>query len=632
MLIHLDFETYSEGDLKTGGVWKYSVHPSTEVICLAYSIDGDPPLLWTPEDPTPAFARSPTAQLHAWNSFFEYCIWHNVLKWPAVPIERWTDTAALAAALALPRSLAGCGAAMGLPQDQQKDKHGQNLILRLCKPYRGARGRDKTALKELYDYCKQDVIAEQAIAAKLPPLKPKERRIWELDQKMNLKGVPIDIGNVQHAIFLANEVAQKLNEKIAEITEGEFDSTNRIAALKKYIEDKTGYTLKTFDKQYLENVLQDDNLPQIAREIILVRTQTGKTSAAKFEAMNKSADGGRLRGLFMYHGANTGRWAGRLVQPQNLLRPTIEDTDTCIDLFKYRDSELMIMLYDNPVSAISSCVRGLIRASEGKRLISADYAAIEARVLAWLAGQEEVLNVFRTHGKLYEHTASAIFKKPLESITKDQRQIGKVAALALGYQGGFKAFGNMAKIYGLSITDEGAENIKKQWRSANPNIVQYWWDCETAALNAVRNAGTAYTVRNVVFKKAGSFLYIKLPSGRLLAYPKPRIVAGGMKDEQLEFSGVEPIKKTWGARKTYAGKLVENITQAVARDLMAEAMLRLDAAGYELVMTVHDEIVAEVDKNFGSVKDFEKIMCEVPDWAKGLPLAAEGYESERYRK
>lgn len=632
-IISIDFETYSEADIRKLGAWGYSKHPTTEVICLSYAIDDDEPKLWLPGDEVPfGIHEAQNFEFHAWNSFFEYCIWHHVLGWPEIPLKNWYDTAALAAALAMPRALGDCGAALGIDQDKQKDKRGKYLIQRLCKPNRGKRIQDAELLNELYDYCKQDVVAEREISKRLRPLNTLERKVWELDQTINTRGVFVDTQAVDDALAMIDQVTEHLNNEVSRITNGALINVSQRQKVMDYIES-LGFKLEKFDKAYLETVLKDETLPPIARRLIEIRQQLGKTSTAKYASLKELVtEDQRAHGLLMYHGAATGRWSGKHFQPQNLPRSTFDDTDKCIELFQFKDAELLTAIYDDPMEALSSCLRGMICAPEGKRLIVSDYSAIEARVLAWLAGQDDVLNVFRSHGLIYEHTASQIYCVELQNVDKEQRFIGKVATLALGYQGGAKAFQGMAEMYGVDIDTDLAETVKADWRNANKKIVRFWWDCEAAAVKAVKSPGKTFRVRAIAFRVVGSFLFCRLPSGRALAYYQPRIAIGKFDNEQVTFMGTNSVTRKWQRQETYGGKLVENITQAVARDLMAEAMLRIEEAGYEVVLSVHDELIAEARNDFGSVDEFEKLMCELPTWAEGLPVNSEGFECRRYRK
>lgn len=638
--INLDFETFSECDIRKAGAWVYSCHPTTEVLCAAYSIDGGDVVLWTPEDGEPSElieAVKRGAVVNAWNSFFEFAIWNNATNWPALPVEQTFDTAAQAAALALPRSLAGCGAALDLPQDQQKDKRGKFLIQRVCVPYRGKRNRDPKLLRELYDYCVQDVKVEQKIGKMLIPLTPTERAVWLLDQKVNARGVYVDRDAVESAIEIAEKEAAILNKEVSTLTGGELQSVSSRAAVMAYAESK-GYPLESYTSGYVESVAKDDNAPEVVRRLAEIRLKTGKTSVKKYSTLiDILSEDDRARGLLMYHGASTGRWTGRLFQPQNLPRPPWYldgSEEAAIKLIKNRCSDSIKLCLGDTMEVLSGAIRSTICAPEGSRLLVADYSAIEARVLPWLAGQEDILDVFRDHGKIYEYTAEQIYGTRWQDIGKDseERFVGKVATLALGYGGGAKAFQGMAEAYGVDIPEDKAEDIKKRWRNSNKHIVSFWDECERAAIKAVRNPGETFEVRAIKFRKVRSFLFCKLPSGRMLAYFLPKIGEGRFGNDCVTFMGTNSVTRKWERQDTYGGKLVENITQAVARDIMAHAMLNIEKAGYRIVLSVHDELIAEAVDGVGSIEDFKNIMCQLPPWAEGLPLDASGFEAKRYKK
>ena len=356
---------------------------------------------------------------------------------------------------------------------------------------------------------------------------------------------------------------------------------------------------------------------------------------------------GRIRGCFQYYGAySTGRWAGRRIQLQNLPRPKIKQREIDTLLTRLGQSEITAeeidLFYGPPLSVISDCLRGFLIARPGHQLIGVDFSAIESRVLAWLAGEEWKLKIYRGDGKIYEHTAAGIYRIKPDAVTKDQRQIGKVAELALGYQGGVLAFQSMAKAYGIEISDGEAKSIKYGWRDANSRIVCFWADLENAARAAILNPGLKFKAgaqgREVTYLVKGSFLFCQLPSGRVISYPYPKIstvdTPWGASKEGVTHMGEHPKTKKWDRLKTYGGSLAENITQAVARDLLAEAMLRLRALGVDIVLHVHDEIVVEMQDNpaIDLVKTVENVMTEIPTWAKDLPMKAEGWASRRYQK
>jgi DNA polymerase len=385
-------------------------------------------------------------------------------------------------------------------------------------------------------------------------------------------------------------------------------------------------------------------MPEV-RKVIAIRMLHSMKAVAKYGRMQDAVcEDGRLRGMFLYHGAGTGRWSSMIVQLQNLFRPVIKDPEIAIIAFEELDLEYIKMLYDpiDPMKVFASCVRGMLIPAEGKDLLAMDFSAIEARGIAWLAGQEDILDVFRDHGKIYEYTAAKIYsdKYPRGATLDDllemeekfwmRRFVGKIAVLALGYQGGKGAFAKMAKQYGVDISEEEAEQIKVDWRAANPKIVQLWYDLERAAIQAVENPGTAVAIPNkkIIFKQIGQFLYMRLPSGRRLAYFKPKLDVEG----KLTYLGIDTYTRRWMRCKTYGGKLAENAVQALCRDLLVGAMFRLEKAGYPLIGTVHDEGIMEVPEKFGSEDEVKSIMCVVPKWAEGLPIGASGFRAKRYRK
>lgn len=638
--VSIDFETYSEVDLLSCGAWAYSIHPSTEVICMAYAYDDKDPEIYTPLLDGPGiFYVGDDTEVCAWNSFFEWCIWHNTLKWPPLRIEQWTDTCAKALTLALPRSLGICAQAMGLDEQYLKDKRGNYLITRLCKPQKGGvRLRDEALENEMYGYCKQDVIVERKINSMLPELSESERKVWELDQKINIRGVTIDSPNVEHATKILDKEIVRLNKIIYHRSHRAVDKVSA-SSLKKHILPCFGIEVDSLDKEHLAELLEREDLPELARVFLQVYQLTGRTSTAKYSKLLETIDlkDNTIHGVLAYHVASTGRWSGQLFQPQNLPRPTFDDTHHCIeDLFKHEDPELIKLWYGEPVIALASCLRGMIVANPGAMLHVADYKSIESCALNWQANSEDSLNVLRTHMKIYEHTATQIYGGTIDTITSEQRFLGKVATLALGYQGGKGAFMTMAATYGVKDLDETlAEQIKYNWREANPEIVSYWYEIEDAAKKAIKNKGKTYTVKREYMKiqyfVKNNFLWCRLPSGRLLAYFQPRLKYDEHDRLQIVFSGTNTFTKRWDRHlNTYGGKLVENITQAIARDLLAYGMQCTERAGYRTVLTVHDEIIAEHE--FGDQEEFEKLMCTLPRWAEGLPVAADGYTSHRYKK
>jgi len=658
--LYIDFETYSEADLKTIGPWAYSKHPSTEVLMMAWAFDNDMPTIWLPNTKPPnwllEFGVNPPFQICAWNDFFELCIMRNVLKWPIPPPQYWADTAAKAAALSLPRSLGDCGEALGLDIADAKDKEGKKLIQIFSKPKistkKATRGelirtypKDEPELFENFKkYCMKDVIAERKIDDLLPDLQPRTRKLWELDRAINLRGVYFDMPSVKNAIITIGKAKEKAIQNVADQTCGMLDNISSRPQFLEYME-YMGIPLENAQKEYLKRKVKElqkdveggDLLALPAIDLINLRLEVTRSSLAKYDKlMNIIDDTSRGYGLLRFHGAGTGRWSGNLFQPQNLPRKSLDLPDLCIDLLKYRDPEIIELLFDDCLRAISLCLRGMITASPGNRLIVSDFSQIESRILAWLAGAIEKLEAYKKKLDIYKINAAAAFKIKYDDVNKEQRQIGKVIELACGYQGALGAFQEFAKVYGVVIPDEEAKKLISNWRKGNPKITSYWTNIEAIAVKAVAEPGTLQHVRNVGFKMVGSgktaFLFCILPSGRYIAYHRPRLIEGRFDKYQIEYMGVNPTTKKYTQQKTYGGKLVENITQATAMDCMADKMLEIDAAGYPLVLTVHDELVADTPADHGSIESFNKIMEKVPAWAEGLPVAANGYEAKRYKK
>lgn len=651
---HIDFETRSRVDLRKAGADVYASDDSTSVLCMAYSYGHDEVQLWTPDcglSLEDLFTHIESGGKVAGHNIagFEMLIWNNVMKkygWPELKIEQCVDTMALAYAMALPGSLKDAANATGL--EINKDMKGHRIMLQLSQPRNENQWWEKDDVPEkfqmLYEYCKQDVIVERELHKRLMPLSEIENETWQLDYKINRRGVNIDVSSLNVAIEIVEAEKKRLDEKMRQITKGAVSTCTATGQLTDYLK-WNGVETKGVTKAEVRGLLETD-LPEAIRLSLLYRQEAGKTSTAKLKAMLTGLNNdSRVRGLFQYHGAGTGRWAGRRVQLQNLPRPQLEQSmiDKAFKVFNFprtieEKAEYIDMFFGPPMQVISDCVRGFIKAKDGHDFIGCDFSAIEARVLAWLANQKDVIEVFATHGKIYELAASKIFNVPLDQVTKEQRTIGKVAVLALGYQGGVGAFQSMAPVYGIKISDDKAEAIKNMWRENNPNIVRYWYRLEEAACKAVLYPGDGFTCgpigRQVTFKTKGSFLWCLLPSKRVLCYPYPKLeefdTPWGDSKKGLTYKTI--VTNKWCKTKTYGGKLCENITQAVARDILRDAMFRLENEGYPIVMHVHDETVTEVPKGFGSVKEVERIMSIVPEWARGLPIGAEGWRGERFRK
>lgn len=703
---HIDFETRSAFDLLKGGADAYSQHMTTDALCLAFAFNDEPVELWTPDmapghhtvvkllprllDHVAAGGKVFGHNIGA----FEMLIWNNVMTlnygWPELKISQCEDTMAMAYSMALPGSLDDASRTAGIPY--QKDLKGHRIMLQLSQPR--AILKDGTIVwwtkeevpdkfEHLYSYCKQDVVVERALAQRLMRLSPMEQRLWELDFKINRRGVYVDQLAARVTASLVTAEKARLDNDMRQLTGNAVASCSAVGQISDWLKLK-GVDVPSLAKADVVELLNGE-LPDECRRALLLRQEAAKTSTAKLTAMmNGVSAGGRARGLFQYHGASTGRWAGRRIQLQNLPRQKLkqEQVEEVFTLLNRYGAKAGPYIFEStgvkPLSVVSDCIRGFLRARQGHDLIAADFSAIEARVIAWLAGQEDALQVFRGDGKIYELTAAGIYGVKISDITKDdpRRQVGKVAVLALGYQGGVGALQTMAKAYGVKIepafdmlwsraTEEhkkkcefvfnlngrkydiskkefyASDLVKQYWREANPSIVQYWDSLNTAAIMAVEQDGNTFragaAAREVAFKKNGSWLWCRLPSGRVICYPYPKVETIAPFEDStprptLTAMGVDSYTKKWERYKAYGGFLAENVTQAVARDLLADAMLALEDKNYPVVMHVHDEVVVEVPTSFGSLKEVEQIISRVPAWAKGLPVAAEGWRGGRFRK
>lgn len=675
--LHIDFETFSCADLVKVGAWRYSIDPTTVVLMMAWAFDDDEPVVWVPGELFPEWVyrlgdTNPGFIIHAYNDFFEYCIVKNTLRWTCPPSKFWYDIAADAAAHSLPRSLGECCEVLNLPAESLKDPRGKALIDFFSKPANvkesdpnkmnlfGDEDRLPRRLptdypiefNEFKEYCKQDVVAQRAVKRMLPTLSARERKLWRLDRDINARGIPVDIDNVKNAIAIAEQAKEKIVREVHAVTRGSLVNVGSAKQLMAYVETSGWLTLDNTQKEYLKAIVEaiPEGKANSIKRVIELRLSYSKASTAKYEKLLDIVDPKTRRayGLLRFHGASTGRWSGNLFQPQNLPRPSFDDTDKCAELFHHRDADLIEFFYGDVMEALSSTIRAMIAAPEGKRLVVSDLSQIESRALAWLAGDDNKLDAYRRGLDIYLVNAAAAYGKTYETIDRSKRKDGKVIELACGYQGGVGAFMRFAKTVGLVIEEELAEELVKKWRLNNPKVVSYWSNVEQAAAEAVANPGKVVNIRNVKFKVegpaevyehkgkkyhcVGRFLYCKLPSGRKIAYHRPHLIDGKFGKVQVGFFGVDSETKKYVHQTTYGGKLVENITQAVSRDFIAEALPKLARRGYKTILHVHDEIINEMPEGEGSLDELNQIMTDVPTWAEGLPIAAAGYESKRYKK
>ncbi len=642
----IDIETYSSGDLMKSGVYKYVQADDFTILLFAYSVDNGPVQVLDIEsgDQLPADILSaltdPAVLKTAYNANFERTA---IAKHFGIELDpnQWECTMAKSSMMGLPLGLES--AAKALKLQQEKSTEGKNLIRYFsipCKPTKtnGQRTRnlpehDLEKWNKFKEYCRQDVVVEQAIREKLHwfYIPAAEKKLWSLDQKINDKGVLLDPPFVKNAIRFDLDFAERLSTEAIKLTG--LDNPNSVSQLKAWMQEATGEEIASLSKETVPVLLKNTN-NETAKRVLEIRQEMSKTSVKKYLAMSKAicADC-RVRGLLQYYGANrTGRWAGRLVQVQNLPQNHLNDLALARQLVREGDSDMLEMLFGNVPDTLSQLIRTSFIAPKDHRFIVADFAAIEARVIAWLAGEAWRLNVFATHGKIYEASASQMFKVPIESITKGSplRQKGKVSELALGYQGGPNALITMGALK-MGLLEEELPKLVKMWRNANKKIVEYWYEVEAAAIAAINGEPNSIKHGIKFFMERG-VLFIELPSKRRLAYLRPKVAMGKFVSMAITYEGMSQTTKQWTRQDTYGGKLVENIVQAVARDCLADAMLRVDAAGYPIVMHVHDEIVMEVKNGFGSLEEVNKIMGQTIPWAKGLPLRADSYETEFYKK
>ena len=646
MRLHLDFETRSTVDLRVSGAYRYAEDPQTEVIMACYAIDEGPVQTWLHTQPLPEDLRAALEDENcivvAHNAGFEKAMLTYILGprhgWPVPPPHRWDDTAARAARQALPRSLEGAAMALGL--EVQKDTEGRSLMLRMCRPRSVAEdGKitwwdDDARMKRLAQYCATDVEVERELDKILRQLTPEEREVWLLTEEMNDRGVAIDVDFATYAVQVASEAQEALNKELAEITDGAVTAATNVGKLRQWLLSKGFGVLEgedeSLNKKAVENLLKSGAIPDDVRRVLEIRLLAGKSSVKKFQAMlDRVSKDGRVRGNLMYHGASTGRWSGAGVQLQNLPRDTVKDFDW--------SRENLTASMDKVLSTLSRMVRGSIMAAPDHRLMWADYAAVEARGVAWLAGQTDLIDLFAKGGKVYEEMAAVIFNVPAEEIGKDslERFLGKTVILGCGYSMGAQKFRMSCAAMGTEIDEELAYRAVNAYRSNYAKIPRLWKMLDEAAIAAIGQRGRETTYRSVSFYADKNWLLIKLPSGRKLFYRDPRLVtyAGPYGEKvSVEYSAVNSMTKKWNRERTFGGKLTENIVQGLCRDLIADAMLRLETSGYPVIASVHDEVISEVPIGQGSIEEMVALMCQLPEWAKDFPLAAEGKEGVRYGK
>lgn len=681
----IDFETRSACSIKNCGSWRYSLDSSTQPLCLAYRLphwEVGRTGLWHPAFRHLGMPESRDydtfIELMEWvqagepieahNAWFERGIWQNIMVpefgWPAIEPHQWRCSASKAAACAFPRKLEDATNALRL--SERKDDAGHKVMKKMAKPRKARKAEreqfslfeegavptlyfeDRHLMEQLFAYCRQDVLAEEALSAHLPDLSPSEQGLYLLDQTVNERGFQLDMEAVARALKLVAAEAGTLNAELTGLTNGLVTKATQRDKLKAWFLQE-GLYLDNTQAGTLDELLaaveaghRPDIHGAVLRALQILRT-LGRSSTAKYEAMQNWAApaDGRVRGGLLFHGATTGRWSGAGVQPHNFPKGSLKKVsqdDLWVDL-KARTRTDITAKYRSVMEALSHGLRGAIVAGPGKQLYVADYASIEARVLLWVAGDEEHLNLFRNNLDPYLDMANSIYGYPC---TKEdhpkERGVGKIAILGLGYQMGAGKFVDTCAKGGVDIDDEFSEQVVQAYRAKYWRVKRLWGEMENAAIQAVLT-GRVTHCGPVSFSvdRHLKFLFCTLPSGRRLCYPfpqvRPKMTPWGEERNSLHYKGVNPITRQWGSQSSYGGMRVENVVQAIARDIMAEAMVRAeDSEVYLPILTIHDEIVAEAPDGLGSVHEFEALMSAAPIWAPDCPIAAEGWVGHRYHK
>lgn len=720
--LYCDLETFSAKDIRAGS-HAYAADPSAEVLLWGYAIDDAPAKVWdVTAGPMPEELRVALDEVarkerrHVWQNgvMFDRVFLSYVMPEIELPMETLDDTMVMAYQAGLPGSLKELCQVFHLSADKAKDADGSRLIQIFCKPlpstWKLDRATSKTHPEEwakFVNYCRLDIESMREVYKKLPAFNrtAKERELQVLDATINMRGIGVDVEFAEAAIATAERAKKDIDKQVYKLTDGRVVTAGQRDALIQFFFDKYGWQLKDMRKSELEKRMEDPDIPAEMKELIGLRLMGTKTSVQKYKRVVQGAVDGRLRGCMQFRGASrTGRISGRTFQPQNLPRPLIKSQTEIEEIIEDTKLGILEICYDDVSVPLSSAIRSVIVPAAGNRLCVADFSNVEGRVLAWLAGEEWKLEAFREFDTLqtksgawalpyrdgwfqewavnekgdfihkghdlYKLTYARTFGIKPDDVTKDQRQMGKVLELALGYQGGPGAFATFAMNFGMDL-DELAKTteatieesywiesmgmlkwakekklirgmsqkawvacnaIKSAWRKANSEIESFWYALAKACQSAIKAKGVAFSAGRIVCKVSGNYLLMRLPSGRYLVYPAPRLPEEG---EMCDFSfmGVNQYTKKWERIPTYSGKLAENSVQGAACDLLLEAGPRLEAAGYHIVMSVHDEYITEIkDDNTRNHHEMEQIMSALPDWADGLPLVAAGFEAARYRK
>lgn len=648
-IIEIDFESCSCIDIHKAGAGKYAADPSTKILCVCWAVDNGPVMGSIGEEVPRVFHQAIKEgwTFSAFNAIFEQLIWKY--RWPAIPVPQFICTRSLAAAHNLPQSLDRACKALHI--GYSKDIEGKRLINTYSIPrkdgtFNELKGEDQ---KKMLQYCAKDVLLSRRVRQRLPGLLSQEQEIYDWTVRANMRGISIDTDLAQKAEGIAQELEQAGNKELARLTGERIFSVSQIQRIKTYLKEEFGMDTDSLDKEAIEEILLQKDLPSTARMVLQIRQDLAQSSVKKFaRAVAAVCDDGLVRDTLVYHGAGqTGRWAGQVIQFQNLPRAVIKDPETALKLIKMGDAELFSVCYAQPMQALSSCLRSLIIPQEGTMFAVVDYNAIEARGLVWAAGQEDAIYDFHRGIDRYLKMAETIYRR--KGLNKKdhakERFLGKTTVLGCGYQMGHIKFQATCEGYGIDLGEktEYVERENKEgkithtyyaplakaaveaYRSEHPQVVQFWYDMQNAATKCVLTQEPTFCGK-FSFYREREFLYLQLPSGRRIAYHKP-----GVDTDGLFYYAEDSQTNQYVKKRTYGGKLVENAVQALSRDVLAHGILNLEEAGFPVLMTIHDENIVSITKK-EQLEEVSKIMCELPAWAKGFPVAAEGFVCSRYRK
>ncbi|HEX9321794.1 MAG TPA: hypothetical protein VF913_06695 [Xanthobacteraceae bacterium] len=649
MIVFRDIETRSTISLKTVGAWRYAADPTTEVLCVGYAIDDGLVQIWVPGQPVPPeiieAARDPNSTFVAHNDAFETAVEQLILGprfgWPIVPIERHRCTMAAAWASALPGSLASAATALGLPV--QKDAAGHRVMLRMTKPRKPRKGEDPNVVHWVEDdasiairdaYCMRDVEVCRALFRRLRPLIPSEQKLWALDATINARGFH-DVALARAAQDLVRQEQAAIDAEISVLTGGEITTANQVKKITAFVRDR-GHQIKGLTRRSVSAVLARGNPNDEIHRLLELRRDGGLASVHKLNALLAGVDrDGRLRGTLNFSAASTGRWSGAGFQPQNLKRPKTKDLEAAVDAILAGDID-RIRTLGAPLSVIGDTTRCLLCSAPGHTLVCGDFSSVESRTLAWLAGETWKLDIYRKFDltgdpalEPYCVTASRVLRRPVTPADEAGRQTGKTADLALGYGGAIGAW--RAFDDSDTHTDAEVERIKNAWRASHPATTRFWRRLEASLKKAIRT-GERVELNRLAFEYADETAFIVLPSGRRLAYPGARLVPGKFGDGTTQVAFMDNARGGWAEVAGWHGTFTENVVSAISRDLLAAAMLRLDRAGFKIVLTVHDEVMVEVLSGSEDLAEFERLLTIAPAWASELPIACKVRSGHRYAK